>query len=151
MKLRIEISPEESEEIVIRCNERTDDIKRIEKVIENLINADAECILYIGETEYFVPYKKILFFEASEGKIYAHTKDKILTARTTLSRLEEALPSYFVRGSKSCIINAMQVEAIAHNITGPSKVMFNGTQKSVYASRAYYKYLKDKILTIRGI
>lgn len=78
MKLRIEISPEESEEIVIRCNERTDDIKRIEKVIENLINADAECILYIGEMEYFVPYKKILFFEASEAKFTPTQKIKCL-------------------------------------------------------------------------
>ncbi|MBE5764629.1 MAG: LytTR family transcriptional regulator [Clostridiales bacterium] len=151
MKLRIEISPEESEEIVIRCHERTESVKKLESVIENLINADAECVLYIGETEYFVPYKKILFFEACEGKIYAHTKDKMIQARTTLAKLEELLPSYFVRCSKSCIINALQVGAIAHNITGPSKVYFNGAQKVVYASRSYYKYLKDKILTLRGV
>ena len=151
MKLRIEISPEESEEIVIRCHERTENVKKLESVIENLINADAECVLYIGETDYFVPYKKILFFEASEGKIYAHTKDKMLVCNSTLSKLEDILPYYFVRSSKSCIINAMQVSAIAHNITGPSKVFFNGTQKIIYASRAYYKFLKDKILSLRGI
>ena len=151
MKLRIEISPEENEEIVIRCKSYTETVKKVESVIENLINAYAECVLYANETEFYVPYKKILFFEVQDGKVYAHTKDKAFQSRLNLAKLEEVLPQYFVRSSKSCIINALQVGAISHNITGPSKVYFNGTQKIVYASRAYYKFLKDKLSVIRGV
>ena len=62
-----------------------------------------------------------------DGKVYAHTKDKAFQSRLNLAKLEEVLPQYFVRSSKSCIINALQVGAISHNITGPSKVYFNGT------------------------
>lgn len=151
MKLKIELTPDSPEEIIIRCNQRTEKIKRIESVIENLINEDAETVLYIGETEFFVPYKKILFFEAQNGKIYAHTKEKMLVARETLATLEEILPNYFVRGSKSCIINAKQISAITHNVTGPSKIYFEKTDKTVFVSRAYYKYLKERIYTLRGL
>ena len=63
MKLKIEISPEAQEEVIIRCQEQDEKILRLQQVIENLINTDAEMILHIKDTEYFVPYKKILFFE----------------------------------------------------------------------------------------
>ena len=62
MKLKIEISNSAEEEIVIRCNEQNERINRIARVIQNLINEDAEMVLTLGETQYFVPYKKILFF-----------------------------------------------------------------------------------------
>lgn len=151
MKLKIEIVEGVNEEVVIRCNKRDEKIERLKSAIENLINADAEAVLFIGETEFYVPYKKILFFEASDGKIIAHTKDKMFTAKTTLSKLEEILPPYFIRASKSCIINARQVSGLAKNLTGPSKVYFNGTEKFIFASRAYFKFLKDKIYTVHGL
>lgn len=151
MKLKIEISPEAQEEVVIRCNEQNEKILHLQQVIENLINADAEMILHIKDTEYFVPYKKILFFEIQNGKVTAHTKERMLTTEHTLAKLEEILPSYFIRGSKSCIINSSLVSAIAHNIYGPSKVFFKGSEKIVYVSRAYYKFLKEKICSLRGI
>ena len=152
MKLKVEVSPNESEEIVIRCKSRTEKVKRIENTIEYLINEDAEKILFIGETEFYVPYKKILFFEPSQGKIFAHTKDKIFTtSEKTLGALEQSLPPYFLRASKSCIINALQISSISHNLTGPSKITFASSDKVAYASRSYYKYLKERVYSLRGL
>ena len=151
MKLKIEISNSAEEEIVIRCNEQNERINRIARVIQNLINEDAEMVLTLGETQYFVPYKKILFFEMQNGKITAHTKDKMFYSEGTLTNLEKNLPTYFVRGGKSCIINAQQVSGLAHNLTGPSKVYFNNCDKIAFTSRAYYNFLIDKIYIIRGL
>ncbi len=152
MKIKLEISPDfQEEEIVIRCKENSDKIKKIESALENLINEKTEIVLYVGETEYFVPFKKILFFEMQGGKVIAHTKDKAFEARSTLAALEESLPQFFLRGSKSCIINVSQVSAITRNLTGPSKVYFSNTDKIIYVSRAYYKFLKDKIHYLRGL
>lgn len=151
MKLKTIISPDSQEEIVIHCKERNDKIKRIEGVIENLINEDAQTVLFIAETEYFVPYKKILFFEMQNGKVTAHTKDKMFISHSTLAKLEETLPHYFIRGSKSCIINAQAVSGISHNVAGPSKVYFSATDKIVYVSRSYYKFLKEKIYLLKGL
>lgn len=151
MKLKTVISPDANEEIIIRCKERNEKVLRLERVIENLINADAETVLRLGETEYFVPYKKILFYEMQDGRLTAHTKERTYTADGTLTKLEEILPHYFVRASKSCIINASLVSSISHNIAGPSKVCFNNTEKFVYASRSYYKFLKERVYAVHGL
>ena len=151
MKLKVEIFPDCEEEIIIRCSSQNERIKRIESAIENLINENAEMVLTIGESEFFIPKKQILFFESENGKICAHTKDKIYYTKYSLSALEEILPNYFLRASKSCIINAFMVKYLTHNLTGPSKIGFNGSEKTAFASRSYYKYLKERIYTIRGL
>ena len=151
MKLKVEIFPDSEEEIIIRCNERSDRVKRIENAIENLINENAEMVLTLGESEFYIPKKQILFFESDNGKICAHTKDKIYYTKLSLSTLESVLPNYFLRASKSCIINALLVKYLTHNLTGPSKIGFTGSEKTAFASRSYYKYLKERIYTIRGL
>ena len=151
MKLKTEIANQFEEEIIIRCKERTDKIKRIERVIENLIREDGEIVLKDINGEYFIPYKKILFFEMQNGKIVAHTKDRFFNADGTLQNLENLLPHFFIRASKSCIINGLAVAGLAHNITGPSKVYFTGSDKIIFASRSYYKFLKEKIYRLRGL
>lgn len=151
MKLKIEISPEQPEEIVIRCKEYGERVKRLEGVVQNLINDQTEISLSLGESEYYVNKRKILFFECVNGKICAHTKDKMYYSKLTLSALEEILPDYFIRASKSSIINAMAVGSISHNLTGPSKVGFLQSEKIIYVSRGYYKILKEKIYLLRGV
>lgn len=151
MKLKVELSPDSEEEIIIRCKQRDDRVKRIENVIENLINENAEMVLTLGESEFYIPKKQILFFESDSGKTCVHTKDKIFQTKLTLLALEKVLPPYFLRASKCCIINAHQVRYITHNITGPSKIGFSASEKIAFASRSYYKYLKERIYAIRGI
>lgn len=52
------------------------------------------------------------------------------------------LPSYFLRVSKSTILNTREVYSITRNLTAASLVEFSGTHKKVYVSRSYYKALK---------
>ena len=75
MKLRTEIS--ENEEIIIRCRERNDKIRSLESAIEEALRGDNEITLTSGGTDYFIPKINILFFESYEGKVYAHTRDKV--------------------------------------------------------------------------
>lgn len=151
MKLKVEVSPTDKEEIIIRCNNRDERVKRIENAIENLINENAELVLYLNESEFYVQKKKILFFECVNGKTLAHTKDNVYYAKLSLSALEDCLPNYFLRASKSCIINAFAVSFISHNVAGPSKVGFTSSQKTTFASRAYFKYIKERIYQLRGL
>lgn len=151
MKLKVEILPDHEEEVIIRCKSRSEQVKRIENAIDNLINENAEMVLTLGESEFYIPKKQILFFESDNGKTCVHTKDNIYYTKQTLLSLEKLLPNYFLRASKSCIINAKQVRYLAHNITGPSKIGFVNTEKTAFASRSYYKYLKERIYIIRGL
>ena len=55
MKIRVEISEDANEEIIIRCREYTDKIGTIEAVLKNTVNEARELLFYIGNTEYYLP------------------------------------------------------------------------------------------------
>ena len=150
MKLRVEISPEAEEEaVIIRCRARSEEICQLERILEELIRAGSDMVLSLGDTEYYVPIGELLFFETCGGKVTAHTADRMYYTACRLFELERRLPGNFVRVSKSCILNVAAISALTKNLTGASRVMFRGTEKAVYVSRAYYKLLKDKIEEIR--
>lgn len=150
MKLRVEITQEaEEEEIILRCRARTEQIARIERTLEQLMGTDTEMILTLGDTEYYIPIRDILFFETCDGKVTAHTAARMFYTQYKLFELELLLPPSFVRVSKCCILNAAAISALSHNLTGASRVMFRGTEKIVYVSRSYYKILKEKIYDMR--
>lgn len=150
MKFRIEISDgTEEDEIIIRCRQKNDKIRMLENAIESILQENSELILYIRDTEYYIPKRNILFFETDGGKVKAHTDDKIYSADYKLFELEKIMPQSFIRVSKSCILNVALVEGINKNLTGASEVYFRNSSKKVYVSRAYYKLLKEKINEMR--
>ena len=149
MKIRIEISDEGEDEIIIRCRERDDRIEGIERALEGLVKSRRELALYIGNTEFFVPTSDILFFETVDGKVCAHTSDRMYTAHYKLFELENLLPSSFVRISKSAIVNVMKISSLSRELVGNGEISFYKTEKKTFFSRAYYKILKDRIEEIR--
>ena len=78
MRIRIETS--DSEEIVIRCREKNDRTKRLELAIEEALTREDTITLLSDGADCFVPKGELLYFESSNGAVYAHTKDKIYTA-----------------------------------------------------------------------
>lgn len=149
MKIRIEIAEDAPEEIVIRCRERTDEVGRIESLVENLLRGGSELVLSIGSREYYVQKSEILFFETYDGKVCAHTGDRMYQTGYKLFELEEILPAYFVRISKSVIANVRLISSLSRELTGNGEITFKGCDKATYFSRGYYKILKDKIEEVR--
>ncbi len=149
MKIRIEIAEDAPEEIIIRCRERTDQVKLIESVVENILRGGSELSLTIGNREYYVEKGDILFFETYDGKVCAHTKDRMYQADYKLFELEEILPAYFVRISKSVIANVRLISSLCRELTGNGEITFKGCDKTTYFSRGYYKMLKEKIEEVR--
>ncbi len=147
MRVRIEMS--EAEEIIIKCKENNEKIKQLASNIETLLNVKNEIPLTIGTTEYFVPNNCILFFESNDGKVYAHTTDKIYTAPYKLFELESMMPPSFIRVSKSAIVNILHVESMRREIVGNGELTFRGYDKKIYFSRVYFKLLQYKIEEMR--
>lgn len=147
MKLRTEIS--ENEEIIIRCRERNDKIRSLESAIEEALRGDNEITLTSGGTDYFIPKINILFFESYEGKVYAHTRDKVYIAPYKLFELEAFMPPSFVRISKSVIANIAEISYLRREIVGNGELGFRNCDKKVYFSRAYFKLLQYKIDEMR--
>ena len=145
MIVKIEIDDNISDdEILIKCKEITEGIKRIQKIASDSAK-QADIHFYKDNTDYYLTLDSVLFFETSGTSIHAHTNDNFYEVKNKLYELENTLPSNFVRVSKSTIINVNHIYSIEKNITSSSSVQFNDTHKQIYVSRNYYKVLKQRI------
>ncbi|GFZ33032.1 DNA-binding protein [Clostridium zeae] len=150
MRIRIEVDNKiEEDEVIIRCSELSEEIKNIQVVLDDILSQNKKITFYRGDTEYYLSLEEILFFETEESSICAHTIDNIYNVRYKLYELEELLPGYFMRVSKSTILNTNHIYSITKSISSSSKVEFQNTHKQVYVSRYYYKPLKIKLLEKR--
>lgn len=151
VKIRIEISDCEEEEIVIRCSEKTAYIDVIEAQIKKLVGTSGgrEMVLYSSGAEYYIPFGEILYFESSDGKVYAHTRRSIYTADQKLFELEQSLPPNFIRVAKSTIANIDLIVSLRREVVGNGEIYFKSSEKKTYFSRSYYKSLREKIQEMR--
>lgn len=146
MKIRIEIDENITEnEVIIRCSKLTEQIGAVQRAVGDVVNASEKFPFYKGNTEYYLTLDEILFFETDSGGINAHTKDEVYQTKYKLYELEDILPGFFMRVSKSTILNTNHIYSINRNLTASSVVAFMGTHKQVYVSRYYYKPLINKI------
>ena len=146
LKVKIEIDPDAAGcEVVIRCPEINRQVTELQKLLSENSSPGSQINFFKEESEYFLPLDDILFFETDSGTIRAHTASDEFEAKYKLYELEEKLPAFFMRISKSTILNTHKVYSITKNLTGASKIEFQNTYKIVYCSRNYYKALKENL------
>ena len=135
MKVRIDIQSNlEEDEIIIRCASINETVLQIQNLISNFGRNEKSLTLLKGDTEYFIPQEQILFFETESKMVIAHTAEKMYETQYKLYELEEILPRYFMRISKSTIVNLNQIYSITRNLTASSKVEFFGEVLIHYVS-----------------
>lgn len=149
MKVRIEISGEGDEEVVIRTHSLTDEVKRICDAVKSVSGGEPSLALSDGRSEFFIPVSSLLFFETDSGRTAAHTADRMYYAPQKLYELERILPHTFARVSKSCVVNTAAISSISRNPMGASETHFSGSYKKIYISRSYYKAVRQLIGTTR--
>ncbi|MBA4686171.1 MAG: LytTR family transcriptional regulator [Candidatus Galacturonibacter soehngenii] len=146
MNIRVEVDDNLiEEEIIIRCSQMNEKIYQIQKFVSDIASKAHRFVFFKGDTEYYLSLEEILFFETEENSISVHTLDNVYQTKHKLYELEELLPGYFMRVSKSAILNTNHIYSISRNITASSIVQFQNTHKQVYVSRYYYKLLKQKL------
>ncbi len=146
MKVTIEVDESLSEEcVVIKCRELNEHIMKMQKLLSEQANSDMTILLRKADKEYYMPLDKILFFETENKIIRAHTKEEMYETDYKLYELEEVLPGYFMRISKSAIVNIKPIYSITKNITSSSIIEFEDSHKKVYVSRNYYKALVERL------
>lgn len=144
MKIIVETNSHvQLDEVVIRCREENDLVRKIKKYAESL--DDTIMPFYQREHEYYLNLNDILFFETEANSISAHTVSDIFYVKYKLYELENILPKNFIRVSKSTIVNINHIYSINRNITSSSVIEFSKTHKQVFVSRFYFKNLKEKM------
>ena len=146
MKIKVEVRPElEEEEIVIHCKKINPFVEKVQEELFNLTKTSINLSFFKEDMQYFLSLEDILFFETSDNKVQAHTKDNIYQMKYRLYELEELLPHSFIRISKSAIANVDKIYSISHSLTSPNSIQFYESHKQVYVSRFYFKDLKNRL------
>lgn len=146
MKIRIEIDDSlKEEEVIIRSSSLNEKLRKIQKAIADAAAMEHKLTFYKGDTSYYLPVEEILFFETQDNEIHAHTKKDVYRTKYKLYELEQMLPGFFMRVSKSSILNTEHIFSMTKSIVASCVVEFQGTHKQVYVSRYYYKPLKNRL------
>lgn len=125
----------ESCEVIIRCPEMNEEVKQLSQMIAGLSRKNTQLVYYQREKEYYFPVQNVLFFETSGNAVTAHTAKDMFTVRHKLYELEELLPAYFLRVSKSTILNTREIYSITKNLTASSAVEFEYSQKGIHIKK----------------
>ena len=140
MKVKLELDPSLTEpEIIIKAPQLTPEVNEL---VQSLQLKSRQLIFYQGETEYYLALERILFFEVSDRRTWAHTSTQLYQVKASLKELEERLPRDFQSCSKGVILNTKQIYALTKNLAG-CEIKFADSEKKVYVSRHYYQTLRD--------
>lgn len=140
MKIRIIEDPDLEEDIIIHCRVITPEIQKfVDQSSTMSIQASSR------GSDVNVDLNNVLFFETEGDAVYVHLNNRSLITRYRLYELEDALPSTFMRISKSTILNSENVSSLERNLTSNRSVQFFDSTKIVYVSRMYYSKLKTKL------
>lgn len=148
MKIRVEVDESLADvEVLIRTNRLGPPIEVIESALRGL--GRGSLTFYKGTSEYFLPIEDLLFFETDGTKIIGHTRDDFYEVKLKLYELQERLPAYFCRISKSRIANSKAVYSLEKSFSGTSCIRFYQSHKEVHVSRHYYQLFKETLQEVR--
>lgn len=142
MKIEVQIDKGVIETRVIIVSNRMDEevnqiIARLGQEVPSMIAGFKEDVVCAIEP------KEILRIYASDGKVYAQTKNDTYRIRSRLYEMEKRLDSQgFVRISNSEIIQLRKVKNFDLSITGTICIVFQDGTRS-YVSRRYVSKIKQ--------
>ncbi|MDD2458193.1 MAG: LytTR family DNA-binding domain-containing protein [Eubacteriales bacterium] len=146
MRVKIETVTEgQPEEVVIYCRSITTEIEAMARHVQELGRAKPSIAFFKGDEQHYLSLRELLFFETDSERVFAHLADESFEVKLRLYEVEELLPGYFVRISRSTLVNALQIKSIQKGLTGVSQIAFRNSRKEVYGSRMYYPILTQKM------
>lgn len=148
MKLVINENPDMKEtEIVIRCAEADDRIRRLTDYIQQF----SEVLKgRIEQTYFFVPLDTILYIDSVDKKTFFYDRHRIYACGDSLETLEKKLGKYsFVRISKNCIVNLLYVQGFEPCENHRLKLTIDSGE-CLIAARTYKNQFKEKAAQLNG-
>ena len=143
MKITINIVPERDDpEITVSCSRLTPEIEKIIaslRMLENRLTVRADGAIHILD-----PFDA-LYMESVERRTFVYTKGGVYETDLRLYELEEKLSDrYFLRVSKSCIVNLKKIKSLKTDLDRRIRITLdNGEQ--IIASRTYADELRKKL------
>lgn len=138
----LKIAREQPEQMEIRCHEITEEIKEIVTFVKTRQGR----LTGIQEDRQFeVPVPDVCYIEAVDNKVFLYTPKQVYETRQKLYELEELLKEkYFLRVSKSLLLNLMKVRSIKPALNGRFMAVLQSGEE-IIISRKYVPELKKAL------
>lgn len=142
MRVRFEqVDAREKEQALIRAVEKTADIMNAIDLLEN--GSGGIPVTKDGSTWLCKP-THIYYIESVDKRTYVYTRDNCFESRSRLYELEENLGTYFVRISKSMIVNLRKIRNVSAE-PGSRMIALLLNDERVIISRSYVKDIKRRL------
>ena len=131
----------EKEEALIKAQTITDDIKAAIELLEG--GKRKIPLLKNGETV-LLETSAFYYIESVDKRSFVYSKDDCFETKLRLYELEETLGAYFLRISKSMIVNLKKIKGVKSDLSGRMEAtMLNG--EKIVISRSYVKEIKRRL------
>ena len=141
MKCTIEINEDREEEIIIYAKKRS---RLVDKLEDLATQDDFELTGYRETASKILELSEIYFFTTEDNKVFAVTEKEKWQLKTRLYKIEENLPSSFIKINQSCIANIKKIDHFDSMFSGAMAVIFkNGATD--YISRRQLKLIKERL------
>ncbi|MGM9972043.1 MAG: LytTR family DNA-binding domain-containing protein, partial [Anaeroplasmataceae bacterium] len=126
---------------LIECDET---IKSYDELI-NILETDITSIKALKDNKnYNIDFNEIYYIEAVDNQSFLYTKDTFYEIKEKLYQLENILPDYFIRCSKSMICNTKEILSVEPDKN--SRLIATLTnEETIVITRQYTKDIKSKI------
>jgi len=140
MEIKIlKVSKNEPEELEIRCHEVTEQIKEIVTFVKS---REGRLTGVIEGNQYEIPVTDVYYVEGVDNAVFIYGRKKVYESKQKLYELENILKEkYFLRVSKSLIVNLMKVKAIKPALNGRYSAVLQSDEE-IIISRKYVPELK---------
>ena len=142
MQVRFEkVDSPEKEEAIIKAQSNTDDIRAAIELLEG--GKRKLALIKEGET-HLLETAALYYIESVDKRTFVYSKDDCFETKLRLYELEETLGDYFLRVSKSMIVNLKKIKGVKSDLSGRMEAtMLNG--EKIVISRSYVKEIKRRL------
>lgn len=143
MEIRIlKIAKNQSEQLEIRCHEMSDEVKEIVTFVKS---RQGQLTGVIEGKQYEIPVIDVYYIEAVDNKVFLYCSRQVYETKQKLYELEEILKEkYFLRVSKSLLLNLMKVKSIKPAFNGRFTAILQSGEE-IMISRKYVPELKEAL------
>lgn len=141
MKFSLILGEEYEGEVVIYAKEENATVSAIRAICEK---EEKNIVGYSDGGIYTLSPYEIDCFVSEKDQLFAYTAVGKLRIKSRLSKIEEELPSCFLRINQSCIANLNMIERFDASFSGTLGVIFKNGYRD-YVSRRNLKKVKERI------
>ena len=142
MRVRLEmVDSREKEQALIRAAEKTADILNAVDLLEN---GSGGITVTRDRSTYFCKLTQIYYIESVDKHTYVYTREDCYESRDRLYELETKLGTYYVRISKSMIVNLRKIRNVSAEPGGRMVAVLLNDER-VVISRSYVKEIKRRL------